>query len=211
MHGGQADLITPVRWHAVWHELELAAPATVFDELVAHYAESHRHYHNALHIADCLRQFDSARHLCEHPAEVELALWFHDAIYDTHAKDNEAQSASWAAHVLKNAGAAQTALEHVQALIMATRHAAAPATRDACVLVDIDLSILGAAPERFDAYELEIRAEYAWVPEVLFRATRRKILAEFLQRPSIYSTIAFRQNLEASARANLARSLRALS
>lgn len=79
------------------------------------------------------------------------------------------------------------------------------------MLVDIDLSILGAAPERFDAYELEIRAEYAWVPEVLFRATRRKILAEFLQQPSIYSTIEFRQNLEASARANLARSLPALS
>ena len=195
----------------MWRELSLAAPADAFDELIARYTESHRYYHNARHVADCLAKFDDARDLCEHPAEVELALWFHDAIYDTHAKDNEAQSASWAARVLKDAGAAQTEMERVQELIMATCHAATPATRDACVLVDIDLSILGAAAERFDAYELGVRAEYAWVPEILFRATRRKILGEFLQRPSIYSTDNFKQKLETNARANLARSLQALA
>ncbi len=207
MHGGQADVISRERWGAPWRELGLATPAPVFDELLARYSEPHRHYHNLTHIADCLAHFDHARELCEHAAEVELALWFHDAIYDTHAKDNEAQSAAWAVRVLSDAGTAQAVRERVHALIMATCHTAAPDTPDACTLVDIDLSILGAVPGRFDAYENEIRAEYAWVPGFLFRATRRKILREFLARPSIYSTGKFKQSLESNARANLARSL----
>jgi predicted metal-dependent HD superfamily phosphohydrolase len=204
------------RWLELWQRLGAtrradSALADAFTELTKCYAEKHRHYHTARHIAECLALLDEARALSEHPDEVELALWFHDAIYNTHAKHNEAQSADWSVRVLKESGAAQAVMDRVHALIMATCHAALPKTRDACVLVDIDLSILGATPQRFDAYELEIRAEYAWVPEILFRATRRKILGEFLQRPSIYSTDDFKQKLENSARANLARSLQALA
>jgi len=203
------------RWLELWQRLGAtrhadSALADAFTELTKCYAEKHRHYHTAQHIAECLARLDEARALCEHPDEVEIALWFHDAIYDTHAKDNEAQSADWAARVLHDAGAEKPVIDRVRTLIMATCHDALPETRDACVLVDIDLSILGAPPERFDAYELEIRAEYAWVPNILFRSTRRKILGEFLKRPSIYSTDDFKQKLENNARANLARSLRAL-
>jgi predicted metal-dependent HD superfamily phosphohydrolase len=208
-------MLTARRWLELWQRLGAArradgALADAFTELTKRYAEKHRHYHTARHIADCLARLDEARALCEYPDEVELALWFHDAIYDTHARDNEAQSADWAARVLHDVDAEKPVTDRVRALIMATCHAALPETRDACVLVDIDLSILGALPQRFDAYELEIRAEYAWVPNILFRATRRKILGEFLKRPSIYSTDDFKQKLENSAHANLARSLQAL-
>ena len=208
-------MLTASRWLELWQRLGAtrradSALADAFTELTKRYAEKHRHYHTAQHIAECLSRLDEARELCEYPDEVEVALWFHDAIYNTHARDNEAQSANWAARILKESGAAQMVMNRVRALIMATCHDALPETRDACVLVDIDLSILGATPQRFDAYELEIRAEYAWVPEILFRSTRRKILGEFLKRPSIYSTDDFKQKMENNARANLARSLRAL-
>ena len=95
----------------------------------------------------------------------------------------------------------------VHGLIMATCHDALPDTPDAQVLVDIDLAILGADAVRFDAYESEVRAEYAFVPDFLFRRTRKKILRGFLDRPTIYSTRYFQEKLEKKARENLARSL----
>jgi len=90
---------------------------------------------------------------------------------------------------------------------MATCHNALPDTQDAKVLVDIDLSILGAEAARFDEYENQVRAEFHWVPAFLFRRKRREILQGFLARPSIYSTTHFKNRLEKKARENLARSL----
>ncbi len=52
-----------------------------------------------------------------------------------------------------------------------------------------------------------MRAEYGWVPGVLFRRTRRKILEAFAARPRLYSTPMFFERCEAQARANLARSI----
>ena len=86
---------------------------------------------------------------------------------------------------------------------MTTRHNAVPADADARVLVDVDLSILGAEPERFDEYERDVRGEYDWVPDVVFRRERRKILRSFLERPQIFQTAAMHAAREERARANL--------
>ena len=82
-----------------------------------------------------------------------------------------------------------------------------PLDPDARLLVDIDLAILGAAPERFDEYEVQVRQEYAWVPGPLFRRKRREILQGFLDRPCIYTTEPFRTRFELQARSNLQRSV----
>ena len=144
-----------------------------------------------------------------HPGEVEIALWFHDAIYELKAQDNEARSAAWAGQVLIEAGVGPEVCVRVHQLIMATCHAALPTTPDQDLLVDIDLSILGADPERFDEYEVQVRQEYSWVPGLLFRRKRREILAGFLDRPHIYTTARFRERFEASARENVQHSMRA--
>lgn len=205
------------RWLELWQRLGVPRQADgtlaeTFRDLTTRYAEPHRHYHTTQHISECLAKFegDGVRALSQHPDEIELALWFHDAVYDTRAHDNEKQSARWAVETLSKIGAQRDCQQRVEALIMATCHDALPDTQDARVLVDIDLSILGAGTARFDEYEQQVRAEYAWVPEFMFRRTRKKILKEFLARPSIYSTDLFRQKLEQPARNNLERSLRAL-
>jgi predicted metal-dependent HD superfamily phosphohydrolase len=122
------------------------------------------------------------------------------------AKDNEARSAAWAERELSAATVPADARARVHELIMATRHAALPATADEALLVDIDLSILGADPERFDEYEVQVRQEYAWVPGPVFRRKRRELLQGFLARPHLYSTDWFRHRFEAAARSNLQRS-----
>jgi predicted metal-dependent HD superfamily phosphohydrolase len=177
---------------------------------MARYAEAHRRYHTQRHLEECFDQLDAVRGDAERPGEIELALWFHDAIYDTRRHDNEPRSAEWARSVADEAGLDASVGERVAALIMATRHEATPEGADACVLVDVDLSILGASPERFDEYERDVRAEYDWVPEIVFRRERRKILEQILGRERIYSTRRMRESHEGRARANLTRSLASL-
>jgi predicted metal-dependent HD superfamily phosphohydrolase len=77
---------------------------------------------------------------------------------------------------------------------------------DAAVVRDADLAILAADESMFDAYERAIRAEYAMLPTVQYRAGRTKVLAAFAERRPLYFTPVMRER-ESIARANLARSL----
>lgn len=191
-------------WRTAWQALGAAASDALHTRLLARYAEPHRAYHTQQHLAECLVLFDEVRHLAKRPVEVEVALWFHDAVYDVHRHDNEAVSADWARTALLEAGAPADVAGRVAALVLATRHSVAPATPDEQLLVDIDLAILGAAPARFAEYEAQIRREYGHVPAAVFAEKRGQILAAFRARPVLYGTPALRERFEAAARANLA-------
>ena len=173
------------------------------EELIARYSEPHRRYHTLQHLEECFARFDEIRDLAQHPAEVEIALWFHDAIYDPRRDDNETRSAAWAKSSVPDVAAG----ERIHALVMATRHESVPRDADARVMVDVDLSILGASELRFEEYESQVRDEYAFVPDSEFRRGRAAILNSLLARPAIYSTRRFIERYEAQARANLARAL----
>jgi len=198
-------------WSAAWHDLRLPAPDGVLDALVARWDEPHRRYHTLQHLRECLALFDEVRARAARPGEVAIALWFHDAIYDTRRHDNEAASAAWARRVLEAAGAAADVADRVDALILATRHSQVLATGDERLLVDIDLAILGAAPARFAEYERQIRDEYGFVPEPVFREKRAEVLRSFLARPALFSTAALAARLEATARVNLAGAIAGLT
>lgn len=199
------DLFT-TSWRRAWAGIgAVGEGGALFAQLKAAYAEPQRHYHTLQHLGECLAAFDNVQAQAEHPHEVELALWFHDAIYDIKGHDNEQRSADWARDALREAGVAAASAQRVHDLVMATRHTAVPSGRDEQLLVDIDLSILGAERMRFDEYEQQIRKEYAYVPGFLFRRKRREILKGFLDRPAIYSTPHFHDALEARARDNLRR------
>jgi predicted metal-dependent HD superfamily phosphohydrolase len=177
--------------------------------LLAAYGEPQRKYHTLQHLRECLDLFALVEERATHPAEVALALWFHDAVYDVHQSDNEERSAAWAVDALRNGGAAAAVAERIHALVMATRHRAVPAQADERLLVDIDLAILGAPPRRFAQYERQIRAEYGHVAPALFVTRRHAILRAFLDREHLYATAHLRARFEAPARANLARALAA--
>jgi len=192
------------RWKGAWFNLGSGRPEPrVLAELLGRYSEPHRAYHNVEHLKDCFRRFDEVHGLAQHPAEVLLALWFHDAIYDTRASDNEEESARWARDVVASSGGPPTSASRIYDLILATRHDDSSIRGDAALVADIDLTILGAPPERFQAYDRQIRQEYAWVPEPDFRETRLRILDGFLARPAIYLTGPFRRKYEVQARQNL--------
>lgn len=195
-------------WEAVWKRLGASdAGEELYRQLVACYSEPHRKYHTIQHLDECFTHLENMRSLADHADEVEIALWFHDAVYETTKKDNEQRSAEWARDSVLTAGGSSDQADRIYELIMTTQHDAIPVGRDAQVLVDIDLGILGADASRFDEYEIQVREEYSWVPESLYRAARKKILEQFLAREWIYSTGLFRSEYETRARQNLAWSL----
>lgn len=200
------------RWKKLWKNLHAeTVPQAAFATLIQAYSSTDRFYHNLTHINDCLSVFDQTKFLAAHPEEVELAIWFHDAVYDTRRDDNEQKSAEWAEKAISQSGPERAVAERVSGLIRATRHSTEVGDTDAQLMVDVDLSILGADPESFWQYEENIRKEYAWVPEDLFRRTRTGILRGFLNRQSIYYHRPYRQRFEEKARLNLKQAVAKLS
>ena len=145
------------------------------------------------------------------------ALWFHDAVFDPQARHpglNELRSAAWAARSLVRAGANSITAQRVHDLVMATQHDAPTASgsdRDAQLLVDIDLAILGSPAERFERYDQDVRKECASVPGFQYVQARTQMLQGFLDRPRLYHGEAAVALLERQARLNLADALSRLA
>lgn len=182
----------------------------VFDELVLRYGEPHRHYHTLRHVDACLGWLDWFAASAEHGAEVELSLWFHDAVYDPRAADNERKSAGIASERLRALGCDAESVARIVHHVEATeRHDAYHG--DAALVMDLDLSILGASPNEFQRFEEAIAREYDYVAEAAFRDGRRRVLEGFLARPEIFRIPEIRAELEHKARKNLEKRIRELS
>ena len=199
------------RWAALWSALGAASPPPgALPAVLAQWREPQRRYHTLEHLIECLDAFDEVASLATRPAEVELAIWYHDAVHEPGTDSNELKSAYLAERAMSLAGCDREAIGRVRNLILATRHHAHPESTDEALLLDIDLAILGSAPARFDRYDDDIREEYHAIPWSAYVAARRRVLRGFLERPRLYFTGHFRDRLDAPARANLSRVLKRL-
>ena len=188
-----------------------AGPA--FDVLVAAYTAPERHYHNLEHLTEMFRVAGRLVPNTEDPPAVQLAIWFHDAVYDPRAKDNEARSGELAVDLLGPIGVPASAIEKVVRLVRATAHLATadpPGDRDTAALLDADLAILGASEERYRRYAADIRREYAFVPDEEYRRGRASVLRAFLARPRIYHHQIMFEEGQGQALTNLATELKEL-
>lgn len=165
------------------------------------YAQSHRVYHNFQHIIACLEHFDQVRGELSEPLAVELAIWFHDVVYQPTSSHNETNSAEYARRCLQDLNVPASIQQRVCELILLTRHPSQPQNNDDALLLDIDLAILGAPRNLYAAYESWIRKEYRFIPGFLFRPARRKLLKQLLAGP-IYHSAHFASR-ETIARENL--------
>jgi predicted metal-dependent HD superfamily phosphohydrolase len=183
-----------------------AAADRAFDRLAAAYQEPHRRYHTLEHVAETLAVVDRLRDQGVDPIAVPLAVWYHDAVYDPRAHDNEGRSADLAREALAALGVAEPLALKVEALVRATAHLAgneAPADFDTTVLLDADLAILGSDATRYARYAAAVREEYAFVPDDAYRGGRAAVLERFLARPRIYRTDLLHSDCEEAARRNL--------
>jgi predicted metal-dependent HD superfamily phosphohydrolase len=191
-------------WTDAWTLLGRKPPPSLQQALEAAWSEPQRRYHDLTHLGECLALLGRWKALAGQPAEVTLALWFHDAVYAIDADDNEARSAAWAEEALTAAGVDAAAVERIVGLVLATCHDAPPRGRDAASLIDIDLAILGSPTVRFERY---VRLEHGHVPDDVYRTARAALLQRFLNRARLYYTAPIAVLFEAQARRNLKASI----
>ncbi|MGI8705740.1 MAG: HD domain-containing protein [Sphingomicrobium sp.] len=178
----------------------------------AAYSEPHRDYHDHRHLDECLDHVDGIRDLDDRGRRLlKWAILWHDAVYEPGQRDNEERSAELALSDLSGCGVAQEDSAEVARLIRLTeRHRAEPDDRLGALMVSIDLSILGADPERYCEYSADVRREYGHVPEQLWRTGRSLVLKRLLTADPLYPDPDFREKFEARARNNIEQEIKAL-
>ena len=196
---------------------------TLWQPLVSHYTEAHRHYHDLSHIAFLFKQFDSIKPNLIHPDSVALAIFYHDVIYDTQnssnlssALSNERQSANFMQQQLDNLVPQSLINQAFNLILLTEKHELNDDDNhdfqnDARYFLDMDLSILGQSDEVYEGYAKAVRLEYAQVPDELYRQGRMQVLTNFLNRPRLYFTDYFYDRFEQMARTNLEREIKNLS
>lgn len=205
-----------------WHATTAAAgatpgldPAPYADRLLTAWAEPQRRYHTTAHLADVLARIDvladaaatTAEQAPDRPA-VELAAWFHDAVYRPDRSENEERSAALAERALPELGIDDARTAEVARLVRLTiTHDPAPGDANGELLCDADLGVLAGPPEEYAAYAAAVRAEYGFVPDEAFRAGRAAVLRQLLELPRLFRTAYGAAHWEAPARANLAAEL----
>jgi predicted metal-dependent HD superfamily phosphohydrolase len=178
-----------------------AEAVSVGDDLLARWAEPHRHYHNVQHLQAVLGHLDRLE--CSSRA-VRLGAWYHDAVYQPGREDNEEASARLARSSLTTIGVETAMVDEVVRLVCLTAsHQAAAVDTNGADLCDADLAVLGAAPPAYQSYRRAVRAEYADVDDDSWRTGRGRVLQQFLDREHIFATETGRRLWERAARANL--------
>lgn len=189
-----------------------AAAAGVQGDLLARWSEPHRTYHDTRHLAEVLARVDVLAHHAERADLVRCAAWWHDAVHDGRAGDDERASAAMAGQQLRAVGLPGRDAGHVADLVLVTvRHDPGdPADPDAAVLCDADLGVLASPRERYDGYAADVRREYGHVPDELFVVGRAAVLRRLVSLPRLFRTPTGTA-WEPAARSNVSRELAALS
>lgn len=199
------------RFVALWRRNAGTAAAEIAERswscLITRFSEAHRHYHDCKHLRHCLRELDCAVHHIGNADVVEMALWFHDVIYDPGAADNEAQSArlfeSFAEPTLN-----PNFTREVSEAILDTVHKTLPAAGNARFVVDIDLSSFGLPWQAFMADSHALRKEQMHLSDREFYQRKCAFLKSLIDRDRIYATQYFHNLYELAAQTNIKRYLR---
>ena len=182
------------------------------ESLLVRWSEPHRGYHNTRHLAEVLDRLvdlDGAT-----PAAV-LAAWFHDAVYSGSPGDDERASAALAASLLSDLGVGEQNVQRVRDLVLATLDHDTQGTetgpdQERAALVDADLAILAADPERYRSYVDGVRAEYRHLDDTAFATGRLAVLERLVGRAALFATRQGRDLWEERAREQVASEISAL-
>jgi predicted metal-dependent HD superfamily phosphohydrolase len=190
------------QWLTELHDLaDEATLVAVFERLCKAYQEKKRTYHNLHHIAALLLLAQKYRTDLQDFTSVFLAIWFHDAVYKPHRKDNEEASAALARKELQCWQLSDEVINKVVHYILATKYHWAVDDNDLQWLLDFDLAVLSSPWQEYETYTQQIRQEYSLYPDFIYNAGRKKAMSAFLERPAIYGKLGDRA--EQQARLNI--------
>ncbi|MGQ2984154.1 HD domain-containing protein [Flavobacterium sp.] len=189
---------------------DLALTAQLWHFIEGRYTGKGRHYHTLTHLENLLLELQSCESHVADMDSVLFALFYHDVIYKSTAKDNEEKSANTAVLALSGIGFPQEKIEKCSAIILATKSHALSPDNDTNLFTDTDLSILGSNWEEYSVYFKNVRKEYSIYPDFMYNPGRKKVLLHFLEMEHIFKTEFFRDKYEKKARENLRREIEIL-
>ena len=202
------------RWNADLASLpgETAVKTQAFEEIIAAYSQPQRRYHGVGHLEALFGLLDQHAASVQLPLPLHFAVWWHDVVYEPQASDNEAASAHLACTRLTTLGAKADLVDEVAELILATRnHWQGPSRGNGDYFLDADIAILGAPREAYDRYAADVRIEYGFAADPVYRAGRSAFLSHAIARQPLFRTTAFEAAYGAQARANMQRELKRLN
>jgi predicted metal-dependent HD superfamily phosphohydrolase len=178
--------------------------AQIHQLLINAYNEEQRVYHTLQHIEDCLKLFDEIKSQLQNPDAVELAIWFHDVIYQINSSDNEELSADLFMNMSEDV--LEPAMRHqIYQHIIATLHNGSEMLdHDTRYMVDIDLSSFGLPWDQFIQNSREVREEMSHIPDEVFYPKQCAFQKSLLKHGRFYQTDYFFKNYEQSALNNIA-------
>lgn len=192
---------------------DVARPAwaAVGEGLLERWGEPHRHYHALPHLSSVLRVSGMLERAGELPGELRpatlLAGWFHDAVYNGAAGQDEEESAQLAERQLDALLPAPVVAEAARLIRLTASHAPEDDDLAGSVLVDADLEVLGREPAAYRRYAAQVRADYAHVPDEQFSIGRAQVLRRLLGSPRLFRTRTGYRLWEAQARQNMEQEL----
>lgn len=178
-------------------------PESVATELLARWAEPHRHYHSTRHLVDGLE----ALALLGGGRLEQIAFWFHDAVHTNTTPADEEASAVIARESLAGWLTVDEVDEVVRLILLTAHHRPEPGDEPGARLADADLSSLGADWEVYRRNARGIRRELPHLTDEQWSAGRAAFLRGFLRRERFYTTAPAVELWESRARRNLAREL----
>ncbi|MBF4458632.1 DUF4031 domain-containing protein [Pseudoclavibacter sp. VKM Ac-2867] len=210
-----------------WAELELPvtggrqrATDALRDELLDAWSAPSRHYHDVTHLLSVLDAIDIMRLRAAETREplaerelltARLAAWFHDAVYEGAAGDDERASADLAVERLTALGVDSTLVADVERLVLATIvHTVAESDAAGQILMDADLAVLARSEDGYARYVALVKRDFAHVTDEQWRAGRASVLETLLATPRLFVSPAAPEDWEERARRNLEHELDAL-
>jgi predicted metal-dependent HD superfamily phosphohydrolase len=179
----------------------------LWNEIEENYSNKKRHYHTLIHLESLLQQLFTIKIKIKDWDTILFSLYYHDIIYNPLKTTNEEKSAAFAENRMQLIGVPQMTIENCVRQILATKKHLLSADNDTNIFIDADLSILGQPWHVYENYYKQVRNEYSFYPDLIYRPGRKKVLQHFLQMERIFKTDVCFTMFELQAKENLQKEL----
>ncbi len=175
----------------------------LWKEINTRYNKRNRYYHNITHLDNLIKELTIIKDKINDWQTIVFSVAYHDIVYNILKMDNEEKSGDLAFKRLTLLELPEYKKDNCRKQILATKGHHKSSDSDTNLFTDADLSILGSEYIYYKAYTEQIRKEYQFYPDLLYKPGRKKVLKHFLEMKAIYKSPYFAEKYEQRARENI--------
>lgn len=180
-----------------------ALSIALWNKIVGKYGQKNRFYHNLNHLEKTYHELLKIKDEVEEWDTLLFALFYHDYNYNVLKRNNEEKSAKRATKTLAKLAVDPEQIQQCKEMILATKGHQVTEEKDINYFTDADLAILGTSWKDYKTYIKQIRKEYKFYPDPIYKKGRVKVLKHLLEMPRIYKTDFFHDRFEVKAKKNI--------